>query len=180
MNFLEQLAAEWYQYKGYLVRTNLRFGRNVHGKGGHVGEMDVIAYEPKTRDFIHVEASADADSWPKRKQTFEKKFTDARKHYMEVFPFKEMEIKPRQIALVGSNLSPTPEVISWNSSAPSGSPWGDIRIEVLHIPEFIRLINAEVKNKSPLNDAIPETYPLLRAIQHSVFYNKKRIKPENK
>ncbi len=34
MNFLEQLAAEWYEDSGYFVRTNLRFGVNFDGHGG--------------------------------------------------------------------------------------------------------------------------------------------------
>lgn len=170
MNFLEQLAAEWYQYKGYLVRTNLRFGKNASGKGGHIGEIDVVAYEPKTEDFIHLEASTDALSWSERKKIFEKKFTNARKYYLEIFPFKRMDIKPKQIALVGFNLNPSPEATSWKSSPPDKSPWGDIKIEVIHIPKFFKEINAELKSKNPQRDAIPEAHPLLRAIQYAMFY----------
>jgi len=121
MNFLEQIAAEWYQYNGYFVRTNLRFGRNVRGRGGHAGEIDVIAYEPKTEDFIHIEASTDSESWSKRKQIFEKKFTNARRYYLEIFPFKRGDIKPRQIAIVGFNLNPNPTTDFWKSSAPPNS-----------------------------------------------------------
>lgn len=170
MNFLEQLAFEWYGYQGYFVRTNVKFGRR--SRGGYVGEMDVVGYKPETQDFIHIEASTDALTWPKRKEIFERKFTDARKYYMEIFPFKRMDLKPRQIALVGFNLSPSPEIASWKSSAPNESPWGDIMIEVIHVPRFLKQINSELKNKNPQNDAIPETYPLLRAIQYSAFYNK--------
>ncbi len=171
MNFLEQLAAEWYQHKGYFVRTNIRFGRRA--RGGYIGEMDVVGYKPETQEFIHVEASTDALPWPVRKERFERKFSDARKYYMEIFPFKEMHIKPRQIALVGFNLNPSTEA-SWESLVPDGSPLGNIKIEVIHIPEFLKQINAELKNKNPQNDAIPETYPLLRAIQYSAFYNRER------
>ena len=91
---------------------------------------------------------------------------------MEIFPFKQMSMRPRQIALVGFNLNPVPSVNSWKSSAPNGSPWGGIKIEVIHIPKFFEQINSELKNKNPQNDAIPETYPLLRAIQYSVFYSR--------
>ena len=168
MNFLEQLSAEWYAYKGYFIRTNIKFGRRQ--RGGYVGEIDVIAYKPETREFIHIESSTDALTWLSRREIFERKFTDARKYYMEIFPFKQIEIKPRQIALVGFNLNHSAEVDSWKSLAPSDSPWGDIKIEVLHIPKFFEEINIELKNKNPQNDAIPETYPLLRAIQYSNFY----------
>jgi hypothetical protein len=171
MNFLEQLAAEWYEYQGYFIRTNVKFGRRK--RGGYVGEMDVICYKIEIQDFIHIEASTDSDSWLDRKKMFERKFTDARRYYMEIFPFKKMSVRPRQVALVGFNLNPSLKASSWKSSAPSGSPWGDIEIEILYIPEFLEQINIELKNKDPQKDAIPETYPLLRAIQYSAFYNKK-------
>ena len=172
MNFLEQLVSEWYEYQGYFIRRNVKFGRRA--RGGYVGEMDIVGYKPETRDFIHIEASTDALNWLKRKEKFERKFTNARKYYTEVFPFKEMDMKPKQIALVGFNLNPNPEITSWESLAPNGSPWGDIKVEVIHIPKFFEQINAELKNKNPQNDAIPETYPLLRAIQYSAFYNKEK------
>src|SRR3989344_6713554 len=172
MNFLEQLTAEWYQYKGCFVRTNVKFGRRP--RGGYIGEMDVVGYKPETQEFIHIEASTDALTWPRRKEIFERKFTDARKYYMEIFPFKQLGMEPRQIALVGFNLSPAQSVNSWKSSAPSGSLWGDLKVEVIHIPEFFKKINGELKNKNPQNDAIPETYPLLRVIQYSAFYNRER------
>lgn len=42
MNFLEQLAGEWFTYKGYFVRTNIK--RNKRSKGGWDNELDVLAY----------------------------------------------------------------------------------------------------------------------------------------
>jgi hypothetical protein len=170
MNFLEQLVAEWYQYEGYLVRTNIRFGRNPNGRGGNVGEMDVIAYEPTRQDFIHIETSGDFMSWPERKRRFEKKFSDARKYYQDVFSFKQTNMRPRQIAIVGHNKTPSSNRIAWRSSAPNNSPWGSLEIEVVHIPKFIQRINEQLKNKNPVEEAVPETYPLLRAIQYGVFY----------
>lgn len=170
MNFLEEIAAEWYEYKGFFVRTNIKFGRRA--MGGYVGEMDVVGYKPETSEFIHIEASTDALAWIKRKERFERKFTDARKYYMEIFPFKEMGMKPKQIALVSFNANNNPESNIWKSTAPNNSPWGDIQIEVLQIPTFFNQINTELKNKNPQNDAIPETYPLLRAVQYSTFYNR--------
>lgn len=172
MNFLEQLAAEWYEYNGYFVRTNLKFGRNATGRGGHVGEMDVIAYKPQTREFIHIEASTDSYDWAERKRIFKKKFSDARKYYMEIFPFKEINMQPKQIAIVGFNLRQSNRSVSWKSASPSGSPWGNITIEVVHIPIFFQKIFTDLKNKNPQRDAIPEAFPLLRAMQYSSFYNR--------
>lgn len=171
MNFLEQLAAEWYEHQGYFTRTNLRFGANANGRGGHVGEMDVIAYKPEDDMFIHLEASTDASSWPERKERFERKFTDARRYYMEIFPFKHLGTFPRQIALVGFNRRPFQNPDPWISSAPHGSPWGDLPIEIRHIPDFLHEITEELKTRDPEGRAVSETLPLLRAIQYSSFFS---------
>jgi len=60
MNFLEQLLAEWYQYKGYYVRQNIRIGKR--NNGGYAGEIDILAYHPKTEIIVHIEASSDTYS----------------------------------------------------------------------------------------------------------------------
>ena len=154
MNFLEQIVSEWYAYKGCFVRTNIKFGKLSHG--GWKGEIDVVAYEPKTREFIHIETSTDADSWDRRKERFCRKFRDAAKFYSELFPFQISKI--RKIALVGF-------------FKPKIKPdFGD-SIDVILVPEFIREIANELKKKKPIQEAIPESYPLLRAIQFSAFYS---------
>lgn len=157
MNFLEQLAAEWYGYKGYFVRTNIKFGKLSHG--GWKGEIDVVVYEPKTKDFIHIETSTDADSWDKRKERFRRKFRDAAGFYSKLFPFKINKIK--KIALVGF-------------SKPKIKPDFGNSINVILVPKFIREITNELKKKNPMQAAIPENYPLLRAIQLSTFYSSKK------
>ena len=157
MNFLEQITSEWYVYKGYFVRTNIKFGRLSHG--GWKGEIDIAAYNPQTKDFIHVETSTDADSWAKRKERFCRKFRNAAEFYSELFPFQINKIQ--KIALVGF-------------SKPKIKPnFGD-SINVILVPDFFREITNELKKKNPMQVAIPENYPLLRAIQFSTFYNSKR------
>ena len=42
MNFLEQLITEWYGYKGFFVRNNVKYGKRAGG--GYEGEMDVVAF----------------------------------------------------------------------------------------------------------------------------------------
>lgn len=154
MNFLEQLAAEWYEYKGYFVRTNVKFGKLSHG--GWKGEIDVVAYEPKTREFIHIQTPTDADSWDKRKGRFCRKFHDAAKFYSELFSFQISKV--RKLAFVGffkPKIKPN---------------FGD-SIDVILVPEFIQEITNELRKKNPMQDAVPENYLLLRAIQYSAFYN---------
>jgi len=85
MNFLEQLTAEWYQYKGYFVRTNIKYGKNAKGKGGHSGEMDVVAYNPKTKELTHIECSTETVEKKKIEPKFQKKFYTAKENYNKIF-----------------------------------------------------------------------------------------------
>ncbi|MEK7124725.1 MAG: hypothetical protein AAB877_03560 [Patescibacteria group bacterium] len=158
MNFLEQLAAEWYEYKGYFVRTNIKYGKNSKGRGGHSGEIDVAAYNPKTKKLIHIECSTEASTKEKLDPKFQKKFSTARENYDKVFTFSHKEIE--RIAIVGFHKP--------KSKLNFGSD-----VKIFLIPEFIKEITDELKNKSPMQDAIPESYPLLRAIQYSSFLSKK-------
>lgn len=59
-NYLEQLAAEWYEYQGYFVRRNIRVG--LRKQGGYEGELDVVAFHPGRVALVHIETSMDADS----------------------------------------------------------------------------------------------------------------------
>ena len=72
MNFLEQVAAEWFSLRGYFVKTNLKFGKLP--VGGWAGEMDVLAFHPQIRELVHIETSSDALSWKERCERFRQKF----------------------------------------------------------------------------------------------------------
>jgi len=67
-NFLEQLVAEWYEYRGYFVRRNIAVGRRT--KGGYECELDIVALDPVRRHLVHIEPSMDAESWEKRERSF--------------------------------------------------------------------------------------------------------------
>jgi len=55
MSHLEALIAEYYDWKGYLVKRNIKVGRLKHG--GWEMELDVVAYDPNTKHLIHLEPS---------------------------------------------------------------------------------------------------------------------------
>lgn len=148
MNFLEQLVAEWYAYRGFFARTNVKFGRRP--KGGYEGEMDVVAFDPKNQVMLHVETSADSDSWSERTKRFRKKFRLAKKHYRNAFTWNYHKVE--QIAVVGY------------SEKPRGMNLGR-GIKVISIPELVDAIRTEVRDMTPTNADIPEGYALLRAIQ---------------
>ena len=67
MNHLEQLIAEWFEFRGYFVRRNVKVGKLPHG--GHEGELDIVAYHPIDNHLIQIEPSSDAHTWVKRNES---------------------------------------------------------------------------------------------------------------
>ena len=47
-NYLEQMIAVWYEYRGFFVRRNVLVGKRP--KGGYECELDVVAYGGATTD----------------------------------------------------------------------------------------------------------------------------------
>jgi len=91
-NFLEQLVAEWYEYRGYFVRRNVPVGRRA--RGGYEAELDVVAFNPGTRHLVHLEPSMDAESWETRERRFRRKFDAGREHIPEpLFALLSIEIQ---------------------------------------------------------------------------------------
>ena len=64
-------CAEWYEYQGYLVSRKVLVGRRT--AGGHECELDVVAFDPKTRRVVHIEPSMDAQSWASRTERYSKR-----------------------------------------------------------------------------------------------------------
>lgn len=84
LNHLEQVIPEYYDWKGYLVRRNIKVERR--GAGGWEMELDVVAYHPEQRHLVHLEASLDAHSWSVRAERYSKKFSSSEKYILrEVF-----------------------------------------------------------------------------------------------
>ncbi len=168
MNFLEQLAAEWYEYNGYFCRTNIRFGPLAHG--GNVGEMDVIAYHPQTRKLVHIECSTDAWSWQKKKEIFLRKFINAEKYYFKLFPFNKSVVE--KIAVTGFSTPKKDKEEKFN--------FGE-NIRVVLVPDFILSIARELSKIDPWVKSVHEdSYPLLRSIQFGTFYLLREIKKDKK
>ena len=155
MNFLEQLVAEWYEYRRYFVLSNLQYGKRK--KGGYEGEIDVLAFHPKEQDFLHIETSADALSWAKRRDRFRQQFTKAARYYPEWLPCNVDEVK--RIAVVGFALKPKVR----------SDYFGD-GIEIRSVPDLMAEISAALAKKEPMKAAVPEAFPLLRAVQFAVHY----------
>lgn len=158
MNFLEQLVAEWYDFQGYFVRTNIKIGKRKGG--GYEGEIDVMAFDPKSKTLFHLEASGGADSWRERQDNFKKKFGIATKHYKAIFDFEFDKV--RKIAIV--SFSKPKSFVDFG---------GDV--ELVSIPELMTQITKRMKELDPMKKAVPEGYPLLRAIQFAVWALSKSV-----
>ena len=150
MSHLEDLIAEYYDWKGYLVKQNIKVGRLKHG--GWEMELDVIAFDPHSGHLIHLEPSIDAHSWAVREQRFQKKFRAAKKYiFSEVFTWLDRKTKIEQIAILISHPK--------GRDTLAGGKLISIDELVLEIKQEIKKCGIAAKN------AIPEQYPLLRTMQ---------------
>ena len=148
MNHLENLTRQYYDWRGYLVKGNIKVGKLA--KGGWAGELDIVAYHPQTNHLVHLEPSIDAHSWKRRVERFEKKFRMGREYiYKDVFPWLDSSLPLEQIAIL--TTSSRKELCG---------------CKVISIDEFMREIMAEIKKLGLMaKNAIPEEYDLLRTLQ---------------
>ena len=111
MSHLEDLLAQYYEWQGYILRRNVKVGRLRHG--GWQGELDLVAYHPKTGHLVHLEPSLDALPWRKREERFAKKFRSGREFiFSEVFPWLEPTTKLEQVAVL-VNRGNARKTIGW-------------------------------------------------------------------
>lgn len=148
MNHLEQLVAEWLQYRGYFVRTSVQVG--PRSQGGFEGELDVVAFHPVNEHLLHVECSLDALSAEKREQRFTAKFERGRRFTRKVFSGISVPNEPEQV-LVLQFASGKQRMI------------GGVRL--VTVREFVQEMFAGLTGTSPGSKAVPSNLPLLRTIQ---------------
>lgn len=146
MNFLEQLIAEWYEYKGYFVKRNIKIGKRA--KGGYETEIDIVAFNPKTNHLIHLEPSSDTDSWKIREERYEKKFRIAKTYIPEIF--EGIKIPSIEQVAVFLNGAKSKDVIGGG--------------KVVLMSEIMSEIKSTLEKKSIMNEIVPESYPLIRTI----------------
>lgn len=159
MTHLEKLIAEYYDWLGFLVKSNVKVGKRT--MGGYDMELDIIAYHPGEQRLLHVEASLDAHSWPKREERYIKKFQMGEKYILsEVFTWLPPGTSIERVAVF-------PSIAGREMLAGA---------RLQSIDGFMHEVKAEiVKGRVMAKEAIPEQYPLLRTIQltlvgyHRVF-----------
>lgn len=159
-NFLEQLVAEWYEFQGYFVRRNVKVGRR--SAGGWDSELDVVAFNPLKKHLVHIECSTDADNYRKRQERFKKKFDAGRKPIRALF--KGLNA-PRKIEKIVLHAVAKPK----NYPVLGGG-------KVVTVREFMKSIyEEELKDREMSNAAIPEQFPLLRALHFAAYYWEVRL-----
>jgi hypothetical protein len=166
INFLEQLAAEWYEYRGYFVRRNVRVGKLP--TGGYECELDVVAFHPQTKHLVHIEPSTDANSWKERERRYKKKFEAGQKYIPNMFEgFIVSPTKVEQIALLVF------------SSTTSERDLGAGR--TVHVRTFMKEIITHLAATSMFKAQVPEQFPILRTLQFVAEYQNRLFGPcENK
>jgi len=113
-NHLEQLLAEWYEYKGYIVKRNLQVGKRK--KGGFECELDIVAFHPELKHLVHLEPSLDADSWAVREQRFSKKFAAEKKIYQNALSRPESSRSNRANCRAGFRRRRQPPHAGWRQT----------------------------------------------------------------
>ena len=147
MNHLEQLVAEWLQYRGYFVRTSVQVG--PRDRGGFEGELDVVGIHLVHNHLVHLEFSLDADSEPERQAKFKLKFERGRKHIKSVFE--------------GLDLPELEQILVLQFSSGKVREIGGAR--VVTVREFVHEVYDGLKDTSPQSKAVPSNLPLLRTLQ---------------
>jgi hypothetical protein len=156
-NFLEQLVAEWYEYRGYFVRRNIAVGRRT--KGGHECELDIVAFDPVRPHLVHIEPSMDAESWEKRERSFRKKFEAGLKYIPGLFPGLELPEEIEQVAIFAFASRVNHPTLAGR--------------KVLLVSDLMREIMEDLGDKKIVSAAVPEHHPILRTLQFVVEYRKK-------
>ena len=147
-NHLEDLTAEWLEFNGYFVRKSVLVGKR--DKGGHEGELDVVAVHPLTKHLLHIECSLDADTWEVRERRFTAKFERGRRHIASLFGGLDIDLDPDQVALLQLGGGPRTHVGSGR---------------IVWVADFIADVLADLSSRSPDRMAVPSTLPLIRTMQ---------------
>jgi hypothetical protein len=152
------LSAEWYEYQGYFVHTDLWVG--LEGDGSYECELDVVAFHPLRRHLVHLEPSFDVLSWEERERHFQPKFAAGRKYLHRLFG-SEQQVHLEQIALVVADEE-TPHAIAG--------------ARVLRLSDFVAAMLEALCAFDMTEAVVPEQWPLLRTLQFVAAY-RERLAP---
>ena len=156
LNHLEQIVAEWLEYRGFFVRRNVKVGKR--DRGGYEGELDIVAFHPTEKKLVHYEPSTDTHSWATRESRFKKKFDAGRKHIAGLFHGLAIpeQIDQYAVFLFGSDT---------NHKTVGGGT-------VLMMDDFLKIVVSDLRTKRIASAIVPEQFPLLRVLQLACEYHR--------
>ena len=153
MNFLEQITAEYYGLKGYWVRVREPLPRDHCRRG----DLDVLAYDAKTDQLLHIELGGNGDA-ANLKKLKESKF--------ESDTFYRRHFQCERVVRIA--------VSGWGreKSAPRAKEYQQHDICLMSVGELMTKIRSYIESDwwPPTQRAIPEQYPILRGIQETLRY----------
>ena len=156
VNFLEELAAEWYEFRGYFVRRNIQVGPRP--RGGYECELDVVAFHPESKQLVQIESSMGAESWEVREKRFGKKFEAGRRHIPHLFQGLHLPMKPEQLALLVFASTKNRQTVGGG--------------KIFLIADFLQEIFTELRSRHIAKAAVSEHLPILRSLQFVSTYRK--------
>ena len=155
-NYMEALIAEWLEYRGMFVRTNVLVGPRA--AGGYEAELDVVALDIENKRILHYEPSMDAQSWAKREIRYLKKFDAGKRHIPDLFE-NFMKVHPDWIDQYA--------VLGFGSDANHPKLGGG---QVLTAKKLFTQIASDLTGKKIESAAVPENAPRLRTMQFMLNY----------
>jgi len=155
MNYLEQLAAEWYEYQGYFVRRNIHVGKRT--AGGYECELDVVAFHPEKKHLVHIEPSMDASSWAIREVRYRKKFDAGKKYIPALFAGLDVPLHVEQIALFEFASTTNHKTLAGG--------------RVMLVSELFAEIAKTIRTRKVASAAVAQQYPILRTVQFMCQYS---------
>lgn len=153
MDYLEQLAREWYEYQGYFVRTDLWVG--LAYDGSYECELDVVAYHPLRHRIVQIEPSFDLLSTDERTEHFRSKFEAGRKYLHRLFG-ATAHCELEQIALIVAGDSAKVRSIAG--------------ARVVLLSDFLREILSTLEAVDLASGIVPEQWPLVRTLHFVARY----------
>jgi hypothetical protein len=152
MEYLEQLAREWYEYQGYFVRQEVWVG--LEADGSYECDLSVVAFHPTRRELKHIEPSFDLLSWEERERHFRTKFDAGRKYLHRMFGTEALHIE--HIALIASSDHPHAQTIGGG--------------RILLLADFLGEILGHLSAIDLASAPVPENWPLMRTLQFVAEY----------
>ena len=148
MEYLEQLAREWYEYQGYFVRQDFWVG--LAPDGSYECELDVVPFHPLNRHVVQIEPGFDLLPAAEKELHFRTKF-DAGKRYLHRLFGPPVGLHVEQIALIAASDCEDRRTIGGG--------------RVMLVSELVAHILRRICALDPITAPIAEHWPLIRTLQ---------------